>query len=271
MGFTSTISGGGRLAIFETKNARLTRCKYAFPRDIGLRETSIIGQEQLTVDPNAFSLVSTPTDATFTSQVPSQTFEPVVNAPAVGAFLFISVVFSLLQIRISGINRAATRRAEALRTLREVKSVQLSAADLGEEDSRPSTDDVARALNEYEEALREELKLRTVIPGVRIVAPNDPKEQEKDLAAARQFLDMDINESGELLMVEDSEVKQRKQTPTKTSEDAGMSNGAKVVLAAVALTQVLLLVLLSFDPMTADSVFTTIGGQPPANVPLSSW
>ena len=38
-----------------------------------------------------------------------------------------------------------------------------------------------------------------------------------------------------------------------------LSNGAKATLLVIALTQIALLVVLSFDPMSADNVFTAIG------------
>lgn len=38
---------------------------------------------------------------------------------------------------------------------------------------------VIEAKKEYEYALREELGLRTILPYVRIVAPNDPKRDEE--------------------------------------------------------------------------------------------
>lgn len=51
---------------------------------------------------------------------------------------------------------------------------------------------VQNAVKAYEVALKEELNLRTIIPGVRIVAPNDAARREQDIAAAKQFLDWDI-------------------------------------------------------------------------------
>lgn len=270
MGFTSLRVGGLCGAVSRTSIIGSRRTRSHTPLYFSSLSPDGTDKAFRAVASNIFSSHSTLSDAAMVSQVPSQTFEPVVNMPAVFAFLFISVVFSLLQIRISGINRAAGRRSEALQILREVKSIQLSASDLSGEESRPSKNDVARALAEYEKALREELDLRTVIPGVRIVAPNDPKGQEDDLRAVRQFLDMDISEGGEIVPIA-SDITEEEPSSVVKSQETGMSSGSKAVLAAVALVQVLLLVLLSFDPMTADNFFTIIGGQPPEGGPLSSW
>lgn len=168
--------------------------------------------------------------------------------------------------------------------------------------STPSEEEVNAAVLAYKQALENELQLRTVIPGVRIVAPNDPKRAEKDISAAKQFLDMDLEADdlleggtissggGDSSLVNEIEDKSKKEKARndlllqsrrrfdgKTgdsvssngdeTEGEGLSNGAKAVLLVIALTQVALLVMLSFDPMTTDSVFTTLGGDPPTDLP----
>ena len=124
--------------------------------------------------------------------------------------------------------------------------------------------------------MEEELSLRTIIPGVRIVAPNDPKRTEADVAAAKQFLGLDLDADE---LVESIDKKQQKkadlsdtsrnskdnillqsrrrfdgkaenQVSKETEEGDGFSIGAKAVLLVVAITQIALLVFLSFDPMT---------------------
>ena len=117
--------------------------------------------------------------AALTAPAPYQTFEPVVNVPALGAFAFVTVVFGLLQLRINRVQTAAERRKAALESLRVVKSLQLgaddfsAAADVDEEvvdvDTKPagrssiSEASVRAALDEYEAALREEVA--AVLPG----------------------------------------------------------------------------------------------------------
>ena len=208
--------------------------------------------------------------AALTAPAPYQTFEPVVNVPALGAFAFVTVVFGLLQLRINRVQTAAERRKAALESLRVVKSLQLgaddfaAAADVDEEvedtDTKPagrssfSEASVRAALDEYEAALREELGLRQIVPGIRIVAPGDPKSAEADLAAARQFLGLDINDAGEVVPIAEGTAVQR-STGNENEEEGekGMSTASKAVLLAVAVLQLGLLYLLSFDPMAATT------------------
>ena len=218
--------------------------------------------------------------AALTAPAPYQTFEPQVNGPALGAFAFVTVVFGLLQLRINQVQNAAERRKAALESLRVVKSLQLGADDFsaatdddGEDsgdrgevagtDTKPadrsrgiSEASVRAALDEYEAALREELSLRQIVPGVRIVAPGDPRSADSaDLAAARQFLGLDINDAGEVVPIEKGTVVPRNTEGDVGEEgkEEGMSTGSKAVLLAVAVLQLGLLYLLSFDPMAATT------------------
>jgi len=189
---------------------------------------------------------------------------------------------------------ASERRNEALNNLRQVKAAQLGDGDLSK---RPTDAEVDKAVSAYKFSLEEELTLRTIIPGVRIVAPSDPTRTEADVAAAKQFLGLDL-EADELVVANGDEgaVIDRGQRKTKNlsreskdnlllqprrrfdgksgtkvskeiEEEEGLSNGAKAILLVVAVSQIALLIFLSFDPMTADSVFTTIGGSPPTDFP----
>ena len=48
---------------------------------------------------------------------------------------------------------------------------------------------LSAALREYETALKLEIKLRNIIPGVRLIAPNnDSTKNQEDIAAAALFL-----------------------------------------------------------------------------------
>ena len=210
--------------------------------------------------------------AALTAPAPYQTFEPVVNVPALGAFAFVTVVFGLLQLRINQVQTAAERRKAALESLRVVKSLQLGADDFAAaaKDVDEEVDDtgtkpagrssiseasVRAALDEYEAALREELGLRQIVPGmIRIVAPGDPKSAEADLAAARQFLGLAINDAGEVVPIAEGTAVQR-STGNENEEEGekGMSTASKAVLLAVAVLQLGLLYLLSFDPMAATT------------------
>ena len=50
---------------------------------------------------------------------PVQSFEPVLNVQAASSFVFIAIVFAVLQLRINAVSRAAKRRTDALSALRE--------------------------------------------------------------------------------------------------------------------------------------------------------
>lgn len=114
-----------------------------------------------------------------------QTFEPVLNVPALGSFLFIMLMALLLRLRISAIGEAAEERIVALETLRKVKSQELS--------SDVTQAQVDRAIQGYRNALQKEEGLRTLVPGIRLRAPNNPNQSEKDIQAARQFLGIEQN------------------------------------------------------------------------------
>ena len=54
----------------------------------------------------------------------------------------------------------------------------------------------------YEHALREELELRLIQPGVKVPGVvEEPDEFEEKRAAARQFLGLDISEDGTLIPI----------------------------------------------------------------------
>jgi len=135
---------------------------------------------------------------------------------------------------------------------------------------RPTEEQVMQAKKEYENALKAELDLRTIVPGVRIVAPNDPKRDEEERAAAKRFLGWGNDEFGDDPADESSQL-DNAGCSKQGGSNAGLSTSAKAVLAGVASVLIILLWTLSFDPMVADQVFTSVGGSPPAGMPLSSW
>ena len=194
--------------------------------------------------------------------VQSPTFDPVINYPALSAFLLIFVIYTFLQIRITGISNAATRRMETLKSLREIKARQLSMSDVG----RPSEEEIADALKRYEQALEDEERLRTVIPGVRIVAPNNPSRNKDDITAAKQFLGKDLSEAS------DDEPKGSRTVSglgdTSSTKNA-LSDSAKAIIGIVAICQIALLFILSFDPMVASDGFSGFDG--PFGLPLRYW
>lgn len=175
-----------------------------------------------------------PSQLSMASPLESPTvFEPVVNMPALSAFLFVAVVFSLLQLRINTVSKAAERRRDALEILREVKSKELSS------EGEISAEEVANAVTSYQQALEEEESSRTIIPGVRIVTPTNAPSKE-DMAAAKQFLGVDLDP--------DSGSRDEKQGD-------GLPPAAVGLLAIVGFSQLALLYMLSFDPMATSATF----------------
>lgn len=194
-------------------------------------------------------------------------FEPVLNTQAAASFIIIAIVFTLLQLRINAVSNAAKRRSIAREVLRKVEALLLS-------DSDASTgEQVTRAKVEYENALKEELGLRTILPGIRIVAPNDPTRDAKERADAKRFLGWGNDEFGDDPEgeIDNKTIGMKEMINRKVQnddEDAGLSNISKLILAGVASVLIVLLWTLSFDPMVA---FTTLGGDPPSDIPYSSW
>ena len=200
-----------------------------------------------------------------------QEFEPVLNIEAAASFTVIAIVFTLLQLRINAVSNAAKRRSSALEALRKAESLQLAS-------DRPTEEQVLRAKNEYENALRDEMNLRMIIPGVRIVAPNDPKRDEEERANAKRFLGWGSEEFGGELEESDeisnnAPRSQQSNGQVKKTEEEGMSNSAKAILFGVATMLIVLLWTLSSDleSMIADQIFTSAGGSPPSDLPSSSW
>lgn len=182
---------------------------------------------------------------------------------------------------------ASERRIEALNNLRQIKSAQLDSFDSSSK-RRPTEEQVNDAIAEYKSALEEELALRTILPGVRIVAPNDPKRNESDIAAAKQFLGLDFD-AKDMMWLEDNDgddgmkknkklsqdknellLQSRRRFDGKVGEDVvrddnakenGLSDGNKAILLLIAIVQIGLLIVLSFDPMTAQNVFTLLGDE----------
>ena len=178
-----------------------------------------------------------------------------------------------------------------------IDSSSTSINDQNEQNVNIMDQRVQDAIKAYELALKEELNLRTIIPGVRIVAPNDAARREEDIAAAKQFLDWDIladerqqsyideksnsndkMDSDEvrnsLLMQSRRRFDGKEESNTSSSsnnEKSSMSNGAKAILLTVAVSQIALLILLSLDPMSANNIFTEVAGTPTENLPFSSW
>eukprot|EP00814_Leptocylindrus_danicus_P021560 CAMPEP_0116016812 /NCGR_PEP_ID=MMETSP0321-20121206/7694_1 /TAXON_ID=163516 /ORGANISM="Leptocylindrus danicus var. danicus, Strain B650" /LENGTH=137 /DNA_ID=CAMNT_0003486923 /DNA_START=306 /DNA_END=719 /DNA_ORIENTATION=- len=132
-------------------------------------------------------------------------------------------------------------RRERIEDLRVARTVELT-----------NGIDASPAIEALKDAIREEDNLRTIIPGVRIRAPNSMQDKDKDLV--RQLLRAPTDGEGNVIDNEDSS---SSLTPLLTKENQeeseGMSGAAKVVLGVIAFSQIVLLYILSFDPMATAS------------------
>jgi hypothetical protein len=167
-------------------------------------------------------------------------FEPILNVPALGSFLLILAIFSFLVQRTSAIEQAADERTRAVEQVRKLKSLALSG------DATP--EDVDQAIASYRDAYDKVEKLRYVIPGVARITPPPAgslsrKFMEENEMAAQQFLGIESEES---ITVSDKRENGDKQT--------GLSPILIAVLAVVATSQIMLLGLLSSDPMSATEL-----------------
>ena len=163
------------------------------------------------------------------------TFAPVLNIPALSAFLVVLAIFSFLQWRVAAIGRAVNDRTHALEELRQLKARELSGESTHEQ--------VEQAVNAYREAYQRVEDLRTVIPGIARIVPPPPstsRMQDND-AAAQQFLGISPT------------------TEDEGEQKNGLSPALVALLAFVAASQIMLLGLLVMDPMSADNVMDTVG------------
>ena len=181
-------------------------------------------------------LFLTITCSALTSTYDPVVFEPVLNVPALGTFLFVMVIFGLLNIRTKQVEQAVKERNSALKELREAKSKELSG---GEEVN------VRESLERFDKAMEKEESLRTIIPGVRIVPPSNGNKAEEDARlAARLWLNKDVAIGAR-----------------KEEGDGRLPMAALGVLTLLAASLVALLVFLSLDPMTSNNVLDNVSGN----------
>lgn len=163
-------------------------------------------------------------------------FEPVLNVPALITFLLITTTFSALILRTNQVEDAVQTRKRRQEEVRAMK-----AKEIGE--GTVSPEQIQQTLQLYEDAIRQEEKLRNILPGIRIVPPSssDRKEEEAQ-AIAKQYLGKDFN------------IGVPKNYNEKRDDEGVLSSGAIGILAIVALSQVALLAFFTFgtDPMSGN-------------------
>ena len=176
-------------------------------------------------------------------------FEPILNVPALGSFLLIFAIFSFLMQRTSAIEKAADDRTRAVETVRKLKLQALS--------GDATQDDLVKAIASYREAYDKVEKLRYVIPGIARITPPPAGSLSRQVMkenemAARQFLGIEPDESSSV--ADDPSEDDDSKAP-------GLSPILVAVLVVVATSQIILLGLLSSDPMTTKDLLdvATIG------------
>jgi len=123
--------------------------------------------------------------------------DPILVNAGLSAVVTIIISYFFYNARVEAAEEASERREVALQDLRTARQGQFSSNS-----SEPtSTEVVEAAASAYEDALRKEMHLRQIVPGLgwRLDFPDDPVSREEDKAAARQFLGLEITEDGNIV------------------------------------------------------------------------
>jgi nitrate reductase NapE component len=148
------------------------------------------------------------------------TFEPILSVPALVSFVFVSTILSALILRTNQVEQAVQNRNTMLYKVRDLKSKKLAG------DASISKLDVDSVLVQYEQAVRTEEALRTLVPGiVRIVPPSDANQKDEARAVAKQLLGKEY----------DIGVQQREQD--RYGQLPGVAIGVLVVIALLLVGQ----------------------------------
>lgn len=162
-------------------------------------------------------------------------FEPILNIPALITFLLITTVFSALILRTNQVEDAVQTRKRRQEEVRALKAKEIVGT--------VSPEQIQQTLQMYEDAVRQEEKLRNILPGVRIVPPSSSDRKEEEARAiAKQYLGEDFN------------IGVPERYNEKRDDEGTLPSVAVGVLAMVALSQVGLLAFFNFgaDPMSGN-------------------
>lgn len=176
------------------------------------------------------------------SSPPGTSFDPVLDVSALSAFSVIAIVFTFLMARASAVENATTKRKDATEKLRDARKQELVGGD-----------SASLALKQLEDALKEEETLRTIIPGIRIRAPNSLQDDDKD--QIRMLLKIDETSEEPKYPTISSFLELVNESKSSLTEQNGISNVSKFILGAIVVLQLFLLYILSFDPMKGSDVF----------------
>jgi len=105
----------------------------------------------------------------------------------------VAIGFVSYQNRLADIEVARYATEDTLRILRGLRSAQMTGS--GGENIEGEYE---MALKKYDDALREEVNLRNSLKSLPFKAPNDT--EGPDIAAAKQFLGIETNNEGDLII-----------------------------------------------------------------------
>ena len=172
-----------------------------------------------------------------TSSFEPVVFEPVLNVPAFITCILIATIFSALILRTNQVEDAVQTRKRRQEDVRQMKAKEIG-------DGTVSPEEIQQTLQLYEDAVRQEEKLRNILPGVRIVPPSaSDRKEEEARAIAKQYLGQDFN------------IGVPKQYNEKRDDDGPLPSIAIGVLAIIALSQICLLAFFNFgaDPISGGN------------------
>jgi hypothetical protein len=192
-----------------------------------------------------------------------QSFEPVLNVPQLGAFLFIAIIFVMLQLRIRSIEDAAQKRTIALDKVRKLKTQSLSSSSTGQ-DTAVTSNEVMNAIDEYRQRYEEVERLRELIPGIRIVQPPSQtmtrQRMDDNIAGAQQFLgivpEMNVQQQQNNNNNDNNELQMNdKNNDNSNSNTEGLTILQQAAIVFILVTQCSLFFLLLLDPMSNADPF----------------
>ena len=184
------------------------------------------------------TILPTPLALSSSIIVSDVSFEPVLDVGAASAFSVIAILFVFLITKANAVETATTKRKSAMEKLRVARTKELTGGESAEV-----------ALKILEDALKEEENLRTIIPGIRIRAPNSLQEEDKE--QIRILLKFNETSQEKLSPIIASYLEPTVDVDPSSAgrSNVGISNGSKFVLGAIMISQLFLLYILSFDPM----------------------
>jgi len=207
--------------------------------DLDVSLEDMVATTESSTGPTSMSQVIPTANFDTTSTFEPVVFEPILNVPALITFLLITTIFSALIIRTNQVEDAVQTRKRMQEEVRSLKLKEMGEATVSPEQKR-------QTLQMYEDAVRQEEKLRNILPGVRIVPPSaSDKKEEEAQAIAKKYLGEEFN------------IGVPKRYNEKRDDEGALPSVAIGVLAIVALSQVGLLAFFNFGPdsMSGNGTF----------------